>query len=237
MSTASMTPSLPSDAISAEPITSADVDERFVIERVAWDQYVKMNDAFVKRSNPRVIYCDGRLTLVAKSRPHYWLADVLGTIVSFVAASLGIECEPSGETTFRKELADAGLEGDRTFHFGATAIHMRGPKNVDLSVDPPPDLAIEVEVTHSAELAMAAWSRLGVPEVWRFNAKSWVCTIWNRDEAGVYRNVERSQFLPMITPAEIAEQCRAAQQMGGTAWVTSVGAWVEDVIKPRAAKV
>ena len=67
---------------------------------------------------------------------------------------------------------DAGLEGDKTFYFGEHAVLMRGPVDIDLDVQPPPDLAIEVEVSHSADAALVAWGRLGVPEVWRFQPKS-----------------------------------------------------------------
>ncbi len=64
---------------------------------------------------------------------------------------------------------NGGVEGDKTFYFGEHARTMKGPKDIDLDVQPPPDLAIEVEVTHSADDAVIGWGRLGVPEVWRFD--------------------------------------------------------------------
>ncbi len=62
-----------------------------------------------------------------------------------------------------------GVEGDKTFYFGEHAEKMKGPQDIDLDVQPPPDLAIEVEVSHSADDAVIVWGRLGVPEVWRFD--------------------------------------------------------------------
>ncbi len=235
MSTTSLstTPLVPESLAVPAILEAAEPEERITIERVGWDEYVQMNDALVERSNPRMIYCEGRLIIMGKSRLHEWLADSLGTFVRYAAAWLGIECEPSGETTFRRQKSDAGLEGDRTFHFGANAIHMRGPKNVDLEVDPPPDLAIEVVVTHSARHAMRAWGHLGVPEVWCFDANAWTCTIWKLDEAGSYLEAEHSQFLPMIERSEICEQMRAAHELGGTPWLLSLERWIESTVRGR----
>ena len=135
---------------------------------------------------------------MGKSRLHEQLAEFLGHLVMAVAAYLAIDCEPSGEATFRRRKKAAGLEGDRTFHFGANAERMRGLRNYDFDVDPPPDLAIEVEASHPADDAIAAWGRLGVPEVWRFDAATSTCTFWNRRDGESYEQVGRSMFLPML---------------------------------------
>src|SRR5690606_1705069 len=102
---------------------------------------------------------------------HDWFAELLGILVTTVATGCGIEWEPSGQATYRHPDLDAGIEGDRVFYIGANAGPMRGPLNIDLSTQPPPSLAIEVEHTHPANEATVAWGRIGVPEVWRFNVK------------------------------------------------------------------
>ena len=107
---------------------------------------------------------------MGKSRVHERLAEYLDHFVVAVACYSQIECEPVGRSDLRRREKEAGLEGDRTFHFGANAERMRGSQNYDFEQDPPPDLAIEVEVTNPADDAIAAWGRLGVPEVWRFDA-------------------------------------------------------------------
>ena len=121
-----------------------------------------------EHSGVRLIYNDGRLTFVGKSRRHERLAEALDHLVLAVAVYTQIDCEPSGEATYRRRQKEAGIEGDRTFHFGANAERMRGMDDYDFEVDPPPDLAIEVEASRSADDAIAAWGRLGASEVWRF---------------------------------------------------------------------
>src|SRR5947207_3923815 len=152
------------------PLATEGDGQQFVIPLVSWVAYVAFNDALGERSYPRMMYCAGRLTLMGKSRRHEGLSSCLGNFVMGVAVALDLECEPSAEATCRCREKAAGLEGDQTFHFGANALQMRGLRDYDFERDPPPDLAIEVEATHSADDAIEAWGRLGVPEVWRFDA-------------------------------------------------------------------
>lgn len=149
-----------------------------------------------------------------------------------VAAYLEFDCEPSGEATFRRRPKAAGLEGDRTFHFGANAQRMQGLRNYDFEVDPPPDLAIEVEATHSADDAIAAWGRLGVAEVWRFDAATFTCTFWNR-RGETYEQTAHSMFFPMLDPSDVVFQIRRAEELGSSRWYRQLEEWVRDVIRPR----
>src|SRR5262249_55926653 len=161
-----------------------------------------------ERSYPRMVYCAGRLTFMGKSRHHEWLSDCLGNLVLGVAAALGLECEPSGEATCRRREKEAGLEGDRTFHFGPNAERMRGPRNYDLEVAPPPAFAVEVEGPHSGDDAIGGGGRRGVPEVWGFDAGHLICTFWNRRDDGTCQQVARSLFLPALQPDDVVNQIR-----------------------------
>jgi len=208
-------------------------EQRLVIGNVLWDEYLTINDAFDERAGVRMIYCDGKLTISSGSRRHEWLAKCLGYFVMAVAGALGLECEPSGKATFRRRQKEAGLEGDGTFHFGANAERMRGIRNYDFEEDPPPDLAVEVEVTNPADDAIVAWGRLGVPEVWRFDAAILTCSFWNRSDDGTYEQVTRSLFLSMLDPSDVVDQIRRAQELGTSKWYVQLGEWVRDVIRPR----
>ena len=204
--------------VSNQATESETAEQRFVIGAIGWDAYIAISDALDEHSGVRMVYNDGRLILMGKSRRHERLAESLDHLVLAVAAHLEIECEPSGEATFRRREREAGVEGDRTFHFGANAERMRGMENYDFEVDPPPDLAIEVEATHSADDAIAAWGRLGVPEVWRFDAATSICTFWNRGDDGKYEQVNRSMFLPMLGPFDVADQINRAKELGSSTW-------------------
>jgi Uma2 family endonuclease len=209
------------------------VEERFVMQGIRWDAYATICDALDEHSGVRLIYHDGRLIFMGKSRRHERLAESLDHLVLAIAVYLPIACEPSGEATYRRREEEAGVEGDRTFHFGINAERMQGMENYDFEIDPPPDLAIEVEASQAANDAIAAWGRLGVPEVWRFDAATFTCTFWNRRDDGTYDLVDCSMFLPMLSPSDVVDQMRLARELGTSKWFRQLADWVRDVIRPR----
>jgi Uma2 family endonuclease len=210
-----------------------DGEQRFVLGRVTWDAYVKISEALDDQPGLRMIYCDGRLVLVGKSRRHERLSECLGHLVLGIAAQLGIPCEPAGEATYRRHEKGAGLEGDRTFHLGPNAVRMRGGRNYDFGTDPPPDLAIEVEASHSADDAMKAWGRAGVPEVWRAEAATSACSFWSRRDDGSYEQTPRSAYLPQLSGDDVVDLIQQARASGTAPWLAQLPHWVDRVLRPR----
>ena len=76
----------------------------------------------------------------------------------------------AGSTTFRRRAKRGGVEGDQTLLSGQLD-RIRGKKKISLKIDPPPDLAIEVVVTHEADEAVEVYRRFRVPEVWICDAE------------------------------------------------------------------
>ncbi len=181
-------------------------EQAITLHRIGWDQYRTIADALPERGDLRIIYLDGSLTLLTTSRRHDWFAERLGDLVEAIATGLEIPWEDAGTATFRREDAGAGVEGDKTFYFGANADRMQGPQDIDLSTQPPPDLAVEVEVSDPADQALLVWGRLGVPEVWRFEPGREHLGFWRRRDDGIYEAVARSVVLPHVEPADILEQ-------------------------------
>ena len=208
-------------------------EQRFVIGRIDWDAYVTICDALDEQNGVRLIYNDGKLIFMGKSHRHEWLSDCLGYLVIGIATHSRIPCEPAAEATFRRREKAAGLEGDRTFHFGANAERMRGGDDYDFSADPPPDLAIEVEVSHSAAAAVEAWGRMGVPEIWRFHAATRTCSMWRLRDDGSYEQTDQSMLLPALRPDDVTELIEQVRSLGTVAWLAELPGWVDRVIRPR----
>ena len=224
---------IPASAPPPSPELRVDDEPCFVIEGLRYEQYAAISEAMADRSNPRLIFLDGRLTLLSPSRSHDWGAECLCDIVKAVAIGCGLAFEPARTSTYRREDVDGGVEGDGAFYLGPNAAIMQGPKNIDLSTQPPPDIAIEVEVTHKAEAAISVWGRLGVPEVWHYDAPRHALNFFHRGDDGIYRPVEHSPGLPALTTADVIDQVRQADQLGYGVWYGQLADWVRDVIAPR----
>jgi Uma2 family endonuclease len=79
---------------------------------------------------------------------------------------------------------------------------MRERDQLDLMIDPPPDVVIEVDITSSSTGRLPIYAELGVPEVWRCNGHS---LKFNELADGAYREITESIALPGIKPASIMQ--------------------------------
>jgi Uma2 family endonuclease len=208
-------------------------EQLMVLEGISWDTYVALNDSIGERQSPRMIYCEGRLTLVTKSRKHEWYAERLAEFVKALAEGLDVPWEDAGSATYRRQQKKAGAEGDKIFYFGPHAETMKGSVNIDLDAQPPPDLAIEVEVSHAADEAMRVWGRLRVPEVWRYDPIAEEFGFWLRRKNAAYKQASSGLIFPVLRAADVVRQMRLADELGAGVWHKRLPKWVRETIVPR----
>jgi len=214
-----------------------EAEQRLDLPGIGWDRYITISDALPERRGVRLFYLDGSLTFLTLSRRHDWFVDQLDMILKEVALACDVAFDIAGSATLRREDREAGLEGDRTYYFGANAALMGGPIDIDLTTQPPPDLAIEVEVSHPADKAMRIYARLGVPEVWRVDARRGTVGFWTLADDGGYRPASRSRGLPMLGPEDVLAQLHLADEIKQyNRWHAQLTRWVRDVIVPRVGR-
>ena len=194
---------------------------------MAWETYCTLRDD-PGIASVRMNYLDGTLTLMSPALRHDRGSRWLFLIVATVAEASGIEFEPIGTTTLRAE--GAGKEPDEGFYLGAEAVFISDHDELDLRVDPPPSLAIEVDHTGDSTGTLATYARLGVPEVWVYRPQ--IPSIWFGRRVGPgYELLDRSVVLPRLTPALILEAL-AARTRGGTrtlAWSAWLRVWAAEL--------
>ncbi len=98
-------------------------------------------------------------------------------------------------TTLRRGTArrkGAGKEPDNAFYIGENERRMRKNKTLDLTVDPPPDVAIEVDNTRNSKRALAIYARVGVPEASPLRRPGPACSGSAGSSATIGWSVDRS---------------------------------------------
>ncbi|MEO8892528.1 MAG: Uma2 family endonuclease, partial [Coleofasciculaceae cyanobacterium] len=65
----------------------------------------------------------------------------------------------------------AGKEPDSCYYIQNEA-QVRGKIELDFTVDPPPDLALEIDITSSSINQLEIYADLGIPEVWRYDGRT-----------------------------------------------------------------
>jgi Uma2 family endonuclease len=115
-----------------------------------------------------VAYDDGTLEIMTPLPEHEYYKEIIGDIIKDTAEILELDYECCGSTTWKRELKKAGIESDNCFFFQNEAL-IRGKLQLDLNQDPPPDLALEIDVSSKSLNRFPIYARLGVPEIWSYD--------------------------------------------------------------------
>ncbi len=137
---------------------------------------------------------------------------------------------PVGSTTLNRQEVDRGLEPDEGFYLGQLE-RVLDPDRIDLDVDPPPDLAIEIEITRSALDRVGVYGALGVPELWRFNGQTLRVLI--RQEDGSYRESPTSAAFPDVAMDEVTRFATMEGIRDEIEWARRFRTWVREDVLPR----
>jgi Uma2 family endonuclease len=170
----------------------------------------------------RITYDRGVLELMPISAAHARWQFLLALLLGTFAAEKGIPFGGLGPYTCRREELDRGLEPDVCFYIEHEA-QVRG-REIDLETDPPPDLAIEVEVTSPAMSRIDIYAALGVPEVWRYDGAALTVLLLGPD--GAYSPASASRAFPTLPLDEAVRRLAAAATTDQATWLRDWQAWV-----------
>jgi Uma2 family endonuclease len=174
--------------------------QRMVLPGIDWDTYTALLRAFGDHHRVRLTYDRGLLEIMSPRFDHEIDADLLGRFVVVLTEELSLPIQAGGSTTLRRRRARRGLEADRCWWI-ASAPRMRGKRQLNLRLDPPPDLALEVDVTQSSLNRMSIYATLGVPEVWRLDSHG--LAFYQLQADGSYAARDRSFAFPRLTPGAL----------------------------------
>jgi Uma2 family endonuclease len=198
---------------------------------VNYDVYVQLRDAWGNR-HLRMAYHDGVLEIMSPEFRHEKPGWRLGYLVDAYADAFNVDFEPAGATTFRKGIPGRkkgqGKEPDASFYLGDLAARVRNLDTLDLEVDPPPSLWIEVDNRASSKGRLPLYAKLGVPEVWRYRPRTRRLRFVRLVE-GVYEEITTSIALPGLTSALVLELLVEAETRGTSAW----NRWLRQVWFPE----
>jgi Uma2 family endonuclease len=198
---------------------------------VTYDEYLRRRDD-PAHARTRMAYLDGVLEIMSPEQRHEIGAHDIAAFVVAYCEAFDVEYQATRSTTFRKgtpgEPEGAGNEPDESFYLrdaAVTAAANKSKETLDLAVDPPPSLWIEVENTTSALDRLKLYARLRVPEVWRYQARDGV--LWFGRLAGErYAEIPTSVALPGLTPALVLAALDRGATLPTSAWVRWLkGTW------------
>ena len=162
------------------------------IHNLSWQDFEQLLAELGEQRNTRIAYYRGTLEIMSPlalhERPHRIIADIVKAILDAQER----DWEDFGSTTL-KQPEVAGVEPDSCLYI-QNAGRVRGCTDMDLAVYPPPDLAIESDVT--SKTTLDAYESLRVPEVWIYrNRQLKIYSLQNGD----YTESSVSHIFPNLT--------------------------------------
>ena len=196
---------------------------------VSWADYEAMLKIVGDRPI-RVTYDRGTMEVSMPSFGHEDDAHLLGRIVDTLADQGDIPVKSGRTTTHKRKDLDRGTEPDQCYWFRENARKMVGKRQLDLSVDSPPDLIIEVDVASNSLKRLPLFAAMGVSEVWRLAECSLEFLHLQPDRT--YQVSELSRNFPTVAATEVSRFLEEGRSVEETAWVRSFRAYVQQIAKP-----
>jgi Uma2 family endonuclease len=193
-----------------------------VLDGIDWLTYGRLLRALGNRPAVRLTYDRGLLEIMTLSHEHENIAHLMGRLVVVLTEELGLPVKGGRSTTFRRRQKRRGIEPDDCYWIANEPL-VRGKVRIDLRTDPPPDLAVEVDVTHSSLDRLAIYAALKVPEVWRLEGGNVVCYLLG---AGGYTPSATSRAFPGIAPADLGAFLAQRHQVDENALIRQFRAWL-----------
>lgn len=208
------------------PQISVPDEQRLVLYNVDWATYQRLLHDLDGR-HLRLNYDRGRLEIMTTSSRHERWKKLLARFFEVLTEELNVPILGLGSFTFQREDLDRGLEPDECWYI-AHEPDVRDREQIDLDVDPPPDLVVEIEVSRSVINRLGILGALGVPEIWRFDGQ--ILTVMRLTEDGRYEACEQSPTFPQLPLSGLLEHLLRRGQIDETSLIREFRAWVRETV-------
>ena len=181
-------------------VKSTPAEQRTVLHNVSWETFEALLRDTGEDRGSRFAYDCGTLEIMTPLFEHENPKSNFGNFIVALAEELDIEIISAGSTTLKRKLARRGIEPD-TCYYIQNELAMRGRETLDLENDPPPDLAIEIDITRSSVNKFNIYGALGITELWRYDGQN---LKFYQLIDGKYIECEFSIAFPIVSVSEIS---------------------------------
>jgi Uma2 family endonuclease len=180
--------------INRKMIEQLPADSQITLHNVRWEEYERLLEDVGEASGWRISYDKGEVEIMVLSPKHENYSSLLERMISLLSLRLRIKTLSFGSMTMKKG-EEKGSEPDCCFYIQSANL-IGKKKEFDFSVDPPPDVVVEIDVHHKSDNKFSIYASLGVPEFWLYDEKKVFIYLLRK---GKYVEVRKSKALPMLT--------------------------------------
>ena len=206
--------------------TSTPAEQRTVLRNISWQTFETLLKETGEDRGSRFAYDCGTLEIMTPLYEHENPKIQFDRFIVALAEELEIEIKSAGSTTLKRRIKNRGIEPDNCYYI-QNELAVRGKQELDLETDPPPDLAVEIDITSSSVNKFGIYSALGVPELWRYNGR--VLKFYQLAE-GQYVECEFSIAFPIVSVTDMNRFIEQSKMTEEIALLKSFRAWLRHKI-------
>jgi Uma2 family endonuclease len=182
-------------------------EKRVIFHGLNWQRYQQILQALGNNRSARLTYDEGTLEITMPLEDHDYAVRLIELFIRILVVEMGLKIKTMGSTTLDRADLNRGAEPDSGFYIQNQPL-VKG-RNVDLTKDPPPDLVVEVDITHSDIDKLQLYAKMGVPEFWRYDGQA--LRIYQLQE-NRYCEAEVSPTFPTIPKTKLYEFLEQARE-------------------------
>ncbi|MDF5729006.1 MAG: Uma2 family endonuclease [Rhizonema sp. PD38] len=202
--------------------------QQLLMTDISWTMYEQLLEEFGEKRGSRINYSEGVLEIMVPLPEHEDDKAIIADFVKVLLEELDIEFRSLGSTTFKSKIMKQGIEADDCFYI-ENEVAIRGKKRIDLTFDPPPDLALEIDIT--SRTRFDNYEVLGVQELWRFNGTQLEINVLR---SGQYVQVNESPHFPDFPLSEvIPQELERSKIEGRNKTMKALRTWVRTRIQEK----
>ncbi len=194
-----------------------------VLNNISWEEYEQLLEDLGDGYAVNVYYDRGRLKIMSPSSSHEMYKDLILRLVDIVADHVDIVLESRGSTTFKRKRPSKGAEPDVCFYI-QNASRIIGKLKIDLATDPPPDVVVEIDVSHDSTDKFEFYASIGVPEIWRYDEHQ--AQIFHL-QGETFIEMPSSRALPLVTSDALTRFLDQSKTEGQSATLKSFRQWLQ----------
>jgi Uma2 family endonuclease len=197
--------------------------QQVLLDRVSCQQFESILTELGEHRAARVSYSNGTLEIMVPLPEHEKAKEIIGDIIKILLTARGLDYDALGSTTLKNERMTQAVEPDACFYIQNQRLTI-GKNRLDLSIDPPADLAIEIDLTSRTQLDN--YRSLGVPELWRYDKQGLHIYLLR---SGEYIESVVSGILLDLPIVELIDRCvRQSQEIGSSQAIRELRQWMID---------
>jgi Uma2 family endonuclease len=207
-------------------VKSTPAEQRTVLQNISWETFEALLRDTGEDRGSRFAYDCGVLEIMTPLFEHENSKIQFDRLIFALAVELKTKIRSAGSTTLKRKPITKGIEPDTCYYIQKEPL-IRGKQELDLTTDPAPDLAVEIDITSSSVNKLNIYTALGVEELWRYDGE--VLKFYQLIESE-YIEIKLSRAFSLISVSEMNRFIQQSKTMDEIDLVQSFSAWVRGKI-------